>query len=96
MLVPDVGGLSFLFAVVMASCAACWAVSDARDRGKPMLHILQLFVFLFWPIAVPIYLVATRGFRGVGVTVANAVGLMLMVCVGFYASLFAVYGLDVY
>ena len=93
---PDVGGLYYLFALVMAGCAAWWAVSDARDRGKPILHILQLFVFLLWPIAVPIYLIATRGFRGLGLSVAHAVGLILVLCIGFYTTVFSVYGLDAY
>ena len=94
---PDVvGGLYYLFAIAMAGCAAWWAVSDARDRGKPILHILQLLVFLSWPIAVPIYLIKTRGFRGLGLSVAHAVGLILVQCIGFHATAFSVYGLDAY
>ena len=93
-MVPDLGGLYYLFALVMAGAAAWWAVSDARERGKPILHILQLFVFLLWPVAVPIYLIATRGFRGLGLSVAHVVGLIFVLCIGFYVTVFSVYGLD--
>ncbi len=88
------GALYYLFGITMAGCAAWWAVLDARDRGKPILHILQLLVLVFWPIAVPIYLIATRGFRGLGLSVAHAVGLILVLCIGFYATIFFMYGFD--
>ena len=89
-------GLYYLFALFMASMAAWWTVSDARRRGHPILHIVQLFVFLFWPIAVPIYLIWSRGLRGVGWTLLHAFGLILALCVGFYVTVFSVYGLDAF
>ena len=93
---PDSGRLYLLFSLVMAGAAACWAVSDARNRGKPILHILQLFIFLLWPIAVPVYLISTRGFRGLGLSVAHAMCLILALCIGFYITVFSIYGFDVY
>jgi hypothetical protein len=95
-MLPESGGLYYLFALVMAGAAAWWVVSDARDRGKPILHILQLLIFLLWPIAVPIYLVATRGIRGLGLSVAHAVGLILVLCIGFYVTVFSVHGVNAF
>ena len=89
-------GLYYLFGIFMASAAAWWAVSDARSRGRPILHIVQLFLFLLWPVAVPIYLISSRGIRGLGWSLLHAVGLVVALCVGFYATVFSVYGLDVY
>jgi hypothetical protein len=89
-------GLYFLFAIIMATASALWTVSDARSRGRPVLHIVQLFLFLFWPIAIPIYLVLSRGIRGFGWSLLHAVGLMAALYLGFYITVFSVYGLDAY
>ncbi|MEM9412124.1 MAG: hypothetical protein AAGA30_13490 [Planctomycetota bacterium] len=95
-LAPEVGGLYYLFALVAGGSAAWWAVLDASDRGRPILHIVQFFVLLFWPLAVPVYLIASRGIRGFGLSVAHAVGLMLALLIGFYVTVFSLYGLDAY
>jgi hypothetical protein len=89
-------GLYFLLALFMASTATWWTVSDARQRGHSILHILQLFVFVFWGIAVPIYLTWSRGLRGVGWTLLHAFGLTVTFYLAFYVTVFSVYGLDAF
>jgi len=61
-IVPGSAGWSYLLGAVMAGAAAWWVACDARDRGKPILHILQMVIFLCWPIAIPTYLIASREF----------------------------------
>ena len=90
------GGLQYLFALVIASAATLWAVSDARLRGHSILNIVQFFIFVSWPIAVPIYLVWSRGLRGLGLSLLHGVGLTVALCIGFYCTVFSVYGIDAY
>ena len=87
-------GVYYFFALFMGSMAAMWVVFDARLREKPLVSIVQFLVFISWPIAVPIYLISTRGFRGFGWSVLNFVCLVLTLCVGFYSTLLVVYGPD--
>ena len=87
-------GVYYLFALFMASMAAMWVVFDARHRGKPLVSAVQFLIFIFWPIAAPIYLIATRGIRGFGWSILNFIGLVVALCIGFYATMLAAYGPD--
>ena len=88
---PYFGGLHFLLLFVMAGAAAWWVISDARVNGSAMVPMLQHLVVLFWPIAVPLYLIATCGVRGLGLSVAHFVGLISTQYIGFYLAFFLVY-----
>lgn len=79
-------GLVFLLELLVGSGAAWWVVLDARERGNPILHILQLILFLTWPIAVPLYLMTSRGFRGLYLSVAHFVGLVLIQSTGLFLA----------
>ena len=93
---PQQGGVHYIFALLMASMAALWVVFDARHRGKPLVSIVQFLVLVSWPVAVPIYLISTRGVRGLGWSLLNLVGLAVMCLLGFFATSLAVYGSDAF
>ncbi len=86
------GAWYWIVSLLMASTAAMWVAFDARHRGAPLINIVQLMVMGLWPIAVPIYLIATRGVRGLGWTILNFVGLVIASCFGFYTTILAVWG----
>ena len=47
-----------------------WIEHDsAQTRYRPAFHY-PLFVFLVWPVAVPHYVLRTRGWRGMGLALA--------------------------
>jgi len=69
-----------LGAILLSSASAGWCLVDASWRGQPLTWAAQLLTFLFWPIAVPIYLVSSRGWRGLGWALLNALA--------FYATSF--------
>ena len=52
---------SFTLPFVVAS----WVMADARKRGRPLCYDYDSFVYLAWPVVVPVYLVQTRGVRAV-------------------------------
>ena len=47
-----------------------------------------------WPIAVPVYLITTRGVRGLGWAILNLVGILIANFVGYYATILAYWGPD--
>lgn len=77
-------GLAHLLSSLLLACSAAgWCAADALRRGKSMPWAVKLLTFLFWPIAAPIYLIVSRGWRGVGWTLLN------VLCI--YAVVFAAY-----
>ena len=86
------GGVYLLFWLAFAIPATTWVVMDGRHRNKPILHILQFVIFFTWPIAVPVYLVATRGIYGIGLTTLHVIGLIVVTCVFSYGAILLVWG----
>src|SRR5262245_41620860 len=72
---------SYTCSVLIAAMMASWCVSDSYFRAAPLLPVVQLIIFLTWPIGVPIYLIATRKWRGLFYTIAHIVGLLLVTVV---------------
>lgn len=69
------GLVMFLFSLLFATLAASWCAMDARIRGNPMLPVVQMIVLLTWPIAVPVYLIQSRGARGLLYLFIHGLGL---------------------
>jgi hypothetical protein len=88
------GGVYWICSLMMASMAAMWVVYDAQHRGKPLLSIVQLIVMGLWPIAVPIYLITTRGMSGLVWAIVNLVGLMVAAFAGYHLTVLAFWGPD--
>jgi hypothetical protein len=82
----------YLSSLLLACCATGWCVVDARQRGKPMLPIVKLLCLIFWTIAVPIYLIGSRGWRGAGWLLLHSIAMTLVFLVAFYAAQYAVWG----
>lgn len=89
-----VGAWYWCLSLMMASFAAMWVAFDARHRRKPMVRIVQEIVMGLWPIAVPVYLVTTRGVRGLGWAALNIIGLLIANFIGFFSTILAVWGPD--
>jgi hypothetical protein len=74
--------LIYCLTSVMFGCAATlWAVTDSRIRGRPLLPIVRILFFFTWPLATLLYLVATRGWRGIGWWALNAFSLLATLCI---------------
>ena len=84
--------LPFMLASLLySSTATLWAATDSKLRARPLLPIVQLLFFLTWPIATCMYLIATRGWRGIGLWLLHAVGLMFTTCLTFYPTFLTLY-----
>ncbi len=69
------GGL-ILAQLLFQFSIANWAAWDAQSRGRPLLRIQQEAMFFFAPLAIFVYLVATRRWRGVGLWTLHVLGYM--------------------
>jgi hypothetical protein len=82
----------YLTALLLACSATGWCVVDARRRGRPLLPAVQLIALLLWFVAVPIYLLASRGWRGLGWALLNLVGLYVTIFVTYFGTYCLAYG----
>jgi hypothetical protein len=83
----DEGPGKLLLAMATALTCAIWCSLDARVLGKRVPPVLLAMVFLVLPIALPIYFLWSRGWRGIlfGIAFA-AVFLCAMYAAGFVAD----------
>lgn len=77
--------------IVFAILATSWAVNDSRLRGGTFYPVLRMLHLLFCPISLVIYLVCTRGFRGLGMAAMHFVAMIAVANVAFYGVFYAIY-----
>ena len=70
-----------------ASAITTWCAADATHRGRPLLPVVQMLLFFSWPVAAPIYLIASRGWKGVLLVLGHAVGLLIVFQVALSVAL---------
>lgn len=83
--------IDYACAIAIAILATIWAINDARLRGKTFHPILRMLHLLLFPLSLVIYLVCTRGIRGLGMAVLHAIALTVIANVAFYCVFYAVY-----
>ena len=57
-------GLTLLCQFLLYASGAAWVISDARKRGKPFPAATSFWLFVIAPIATPVYVLWSRGWRG--------------------------------
>ena len=85
---PTNGLLYLLLCAAIASAMTGWCVADSRILGRPLLPVLQMITFFTWPVAVPMYLMWSRRFRGLGLALLHAVGLTAICVIAFCLAMF--------
>ena len=91
---PDNAYLWLLFSAAIASAMTGWCVVDSRILGRPIVRSLQWIIFFTWPIAVPLYLIWSRRFRGFAMAFLHALGLCALSIAFFIAAGYLAYGAD--
>lgn len=82
--------LSFAVAISMG----CWAVVDARLRDRPTpMSARAWFVLLAW-FVVPLYVIWSRGWRGLGWVLAHGACWFLLATIAMNVVGFSVFGED--
>ena len=89
---PDAGRVHLALHVAMASLVTYWCVVDSRMRRSPIVTSLHWVIFFTWPIAVLIYLIWSRRFRGVGLALAHGIGLFAVALGAYHVIGYLSYG----
>jgi len=77
---------SYLSKVVVAFPGAYWLIRDAKVRGMHVPHVIQPGIVSCWTLVVPIYIIRTRGWRGVGYITLHIAGTIMVGLAGHYIS----------
>ena len=71
---------STLYMIMMATLSSTWLYFDAKRVGVGIVGPVNFLIFFAWQIAVPIYLIYTRGQKGWGLGLLHAG----VVCSAYY------------
>ena len=89
----DVAAVDILLRLIVACGMATACVADSRRMGRPMPGVTAFAILFTWPVAVPIYLVWSRGWKrglcGAGVFLVSVAALIY---VPFFIAGYAVHG----
>ena len=83
------GAADLLLSVVIGCVLAMSCSADARRLSKPLPSIAGFAIYGLWPVAVPIYLVSSRGFRKGGLLALGFIAAVVSI-------LFIAYGITYY
>ena len=73
-----------LLSLTLAVGLATWCTVDARRHGTPMPGAVPLVMVLTWPVAVPVYLLWSRGWVRGGVAAAGFVMALILLFMGSF------------
>ena len=90
-LFPEHLGLYLISSLCFALLATHWARYDSKARGVSFFPILQMLYFLLWPIGATAYLIYRSGWRGLLTAGLHGIGMMVLMAVTFYATLFGLH-----
>lgn len=81
-------------AISLALSAAMvkFCILDSKYRGDLLLNSFYWIIFFTWPVSVPIYLLWTRGIRGIGWVVLNIILLVVISSVAFGVTGYLIWG----
>jgi len=71
---------------------AGWAIRDGRRRQRSIPFLSRDWLFIFANVAVPLYLIVTRGWRGVGWVLLHGIAWWIVYAVAESVGFAAVYG----
>ncbi len=86
--------VSLLLPTYLISVALTWMSFDARISHRFVPHGLYVVAVAALPLVLPLYLIWSRGFKGVGLCVLHGIGLMMMATLGYHLAGVAMYGFD--
>lgn len=91
--ISDPAPIDLLLKLVLACGVAGMCVADSRRIGRPMAGLAPVAIVIVWPVAVPVYLVWSRGWRsGLMRTGAFLLSVAVLLLVPFYLAGYAVWG----
>ncbi len=83
---PDPPAVDWILSILLAFIMVMLCQSDARQRQKPLTRSLGFVMLITWPLAVPAYLIWSRGWKGLWLTLLHALLLYLTFVFAFVLS----------
>ena len=81
-LAPEDARVTLGLAIAASTLIVVWCTIDARRRGHPIVRIVQMLMWFFWPIAAPMYLIWSRSWVGFGFSVLHFIGFLVALFIG--------------
>lgn len=79
--------IDLVWAIAFNLILTWWMTSDARNRGKPISIFVASWIFLLAALVVPIYVIFTRGWRGVLLLFVHAIVWYGVILASYYVTL---------
>lgn len=81
----------FASSVLFAIVGTVWAINDAGSRQQTFYPILRMLHLVLCPFSLMIYLIYTRGMKGVAIVVVHAIAMSACSYGAFFVAYYAVY-----
>jgi hypothetical protein len=79
---------------VLSICLCAWALTDARQRQKPIPRSQAIWFAIFAGLVVPGYVIVTRGWKGLGWVIFHVVGLFVVSTLAMHVTGVIYFGSD--
>src|SRR5690606_40721138 len=89
---PDVIDVLAWLATAVGVTVTC--AVDSRIVGKPMLPITQIIMFFTWLFAAPIYLIWSRGRRGIIHALVAIIAFVTLLAIGATVTMLALHMIE--
>ena len=86
------GGIHYVATTAIALAPTLWLLGDLADRGLHIPHVAHPLLLFVWPIALQVYVIATRKLRGFLFLILHVVLTALLNVAPFYATIYLVWG----
>jgi hypothetical protein len=87
-LTADVGA-AWILSVSAAALVVTWCIVDARRRGHPLVPMAQKLLLLNWPVGGPLYLVWSRSWWGLWLSLLHFFGYWVALFLGIIVAMLA-------
>ena len=78
--------VDFFLAIAVAVIAVKFCIVDYRMRGRTLIRSYHWLIFFMWPIALPVYLLCSRG-------IGKGIVAILLGLAGVFVASVAAYGI---
>lgn len=80
------GAFELLTFIVIFWLIGDWFTRDSKEKNVDWVFDMGFFLYISWPLFIPIYLIKTRGFK---VALIAIIGSLFLYVGTYYVSLFA-------
>ncbi len=81
----------YLATLAISLPASYWFLGDAKQRGNHVPHVIQPAIVSYWFVAIPLYLLRTRKWRGLLYLAMHVAGTILVTLAGYNFAIWFVW-----